>query len=70
MKTMSVKIPSISCGHCVNTIRREMGELRGVKTIEVNLETKTATIGYDEPAAEADIEAKLVDIGYPPVRQV
>lgn len=65
MNTLTVKVPNISCAHCLHTIKTEVGDLAGVKTVEADLETKRVTIGYDDPATRAQIEARLAEIDYP-----
>jgi len=34
METMKLSVPNISCGHCVMTIKRELGEIKGVSKVE------------------------------------
>jgi copper chaperone len=54
MTQQSFKIPKISCGHCVMSIKNELSELAGIKTVEGDPATKTITVQWDEPAtAEA-----------------
>jgi copper chaperone len=65
MTTLTYKIPNISCSHCLHTIKTEIGELPGVKNVEGSVETKMVTIGYDDPATRAQIEALLAEIDYP-----
>ena len=65
MKTMTVKVPNISCGHCVHTIKTEVGEVAGVKTVEADMQTKQVTIGFDDPATQESIKALLAEIDYP-----
>jgi copper chaperone CopZ len=65
MKTVTYIVPSISCGHCVHTIKTEVRELAGVRTVEADWESKVVTIGYDDPATQAQIEALLEEIDYP-----
>ncbi len=36
METKTVKIPAISCGHCVNTIEREVGQLEGIVSVKAD----------------------------------
>jgi copper chaperone CopZ len=59
MKTVTYTVPNISCGHCVHTIKTEVGELAGVRSVEADWETKVVTIGYDDPATQEQIEALL-----------
>lgn len=65
MTTITVKVPNISCDHCIHTIKTEIGDLAGVKNVDGSLETKLVTIGYDDPATREKIEALLAEIEYP-----
>jgi copper chaperone CopZ len=67
MTTVTYNIPNISCGHCVNTIQIEVGDLPGVNSVEASADTKTATITFDAPANEDGIKSLLVEINYPVV---
>lgn len=66
MKTVTYTIPNISCMHCVHTIKTEVGELDGVKTVSADPQTKQATIAFDDPATEQKIVELLKEINYPP----
>lgn len=65
MTTITVKAPNISCAHCVHTIQSEVGEVAGVKSVQAQEATKLVTIAYDSPATQEQIEALMVEIGYP-----
>ena len=67
MTTITYNIPNISCGHCVNTIQLEVGDLAGVESVVASADTKTATITFDAPATEDGIKSLLVEINYPVV---
>ena len=67
MTTVTYNIPNISCGHCVNTIQLEVGDLPGVESVEASADSKTATITFDDPATEDGIKSLLVEINYPAV---
>jgi len=66
MKTVSYKIPNISCGHCVHTIKMEVSDIVGVKSVDANQDKQMATIVFDDPATEEGIIALLKEINYPP----
>jgi copper chaperone len=66
MTIVTYKIPNISCGHCVHTIKMELGDIEGVHSVKADAETKTATIEFDAPATEEKIVAVLEEINYPP----
>lgn len=65
MRTLTYTVPNISCSHCTHTIKMELGELAGVKSVQADEATKIVTIGYDEPATPEQIEALLAEIDYP-----
>ncbi len=65
MSTMAVKAPAISCGHCVKTIQNEVAELKGVKNVVADQNTKLVTINFDDPATKEQVEALMAEIGYP-----
>ena len=65
MQTKEYMIPNINCGHCEHTIKMEVGELAGVALVEASHETKSATVSFDNPATDAQIQARLTEINYP-----
>ena len=67
MKTITYKIPNISCGHCVHTIKMELGDLQGVISVEASADDKTAIITFEDPATDEKIKKLLNEINYPAV---
>ena len=65
MTTLALKVPNISCSHCIHTIKTEVAELDGIKRVEANPDTKIVTVEFDPPASQAKIEALLAEIDYP-----
>ena len=65
MKSVTYSIPNINCGHCVHTIKTELGDLPGVRTVEADAASKKATITFDTPATEDKIKELLAEINYP-----
>ena len=59
------KIPNISCGHCVNSIKNELSELDHVDRVEGNAEQKTITVAWSSPLTDAEIRNVLDTINYP-----
>ncbi len=67
MTSKTVKVPAITCGHCVTTIEREVGELEGIVSVKAEAETKMVTIEWNEPPASWDaVRSLLEEINYPP----
>ncbi len=65
MRKQSFKIPNISCGHCVNTIKSELTEIEGIKSVDGNPQSKTIEVEWDAPASVDKIKDKLAEINYP-----
>jgi copper chaperone len=65
MEEKTVNIPTITCGHCVMTIEREVGGLEGVKSVEGDKNTKKVTIKWDPPTTWEKITGTLKEVGYP-----
>jgi copper chaperone len=67
MATKTFKVPNISCGHCVMTIEREVGELEGVISVKAEEASKMVAVEWNEPPASWDsIRALLEEINYAP----
>ncbi len=66
MENKTVRVPNISCGHCVMTIQRELGQLPGVRRVEADAADKHVTVEWDAPANWEQIVALLREINYPP----
>ena len=67
MTSKTVNVPGISCGHCVATIEREVGELAGVGSVKVEQASKDVTISWDPEATDwVVIEETMKEINFPP----
>lgn len=65
MSSITLRIPNISCGHCVNAIKNELLDMKGIKSAEGSPAQKTMEIEFIEPATEDDIRKVLKEINYP-----
>lgn len=67
MATKTFRVPNITCGHCVATIEREIGELAGVASVKADETTKMVTVDWQDTATDWEaIRALLEEINYPP----
>lgn len=66
MYLKQVKIPGISCGHCVRTIESEIGAFDHVLSVKADEQTKTLDVSWEDPQNWENIKALLVEINYPP----
>lgn len=65
MTTLSLKVPNISCDHCVHTIQTELRDLEGIQRVDADRDSKVVTVEFDPPATREKIEALLAEIEYP-----
>ncbi len=65
MTSTTYKIPTISCQHCVNTIKMELSELQGVESVTPSAESKSVEIVFQDPVTEEQIINLLTEINYP-----
>jgi copper chaperone len=65
MEKITFEVPDISCNHCVHTIKMELSELNGVRSVEADAGTKLVTVTFEAPATQAAIETLLAEINYP-----
>ena len=67
MKSKTVKVPGITCGHCVMTIEREVRELEGIVLVKAEAASKMVTVKWNEPPATWDaVHSRLKEINFPP----
>jgi copper chaperone CopZ len=70
-ESKTVSVPNISCGHCVNTIQREVGEVPGVRDVKADEATRQVTVSWDPETSDwVVIEEKMKEIAYPPAGDV
>jgi copper chaperone CopZ len=65
MEKETFSILNISCGHCVMSIKNELTELDGVKTVDGSPEAKTIDVAWESPATLEKIKDTLKEINYP-----
>lgn len=66
MNSKTFKVPNISCGHCVNTVEMEVGEISGVTNVKADESTKQVVVEWSDPANWEQINTLLQEINYPP----
>ena len=65
MQSKTFSIPTISCDHCVMSIKRELSEIEGVSKVVGSADTKKITVEWDSPATLERIKSTLKEINYP-----
>jgi copper chaperone len=69
MKT-SIVVDNLKCNGCANTIRKDIGHVPGVESVEVDVDSACVTITHDEEPVVAAVRAKLMHLGYPELDSV
>jgi copper chaperone len=57
-------VSGMTCEHCVASVTEEVAELRGVRSVEVALETGTLTVEADAALADDLVRAAVEEAGY------
>jgi copper chaperone CopZ len=66
MATSVLNVPTISCGHCENTINEALTPLAGVSSVSVDIPTKKVTVEYDPSATGVEqFKEVLAEEEYP-----
>lgn len=66
MESKTFVVPGISCAHCVQTIKMELGDLPGVDAVEADQNSKMVTVSWSPPADWETVRKTLIEINYPP----
>lgn len=66
MAVRTFQVPAIHCDHCLATIKREVGEIHGVVSVEGDEATKELTVAYQPEELWTQISELLTEIGYAP----
>jgi len=65
METIIVKVSGMTCGGCVNSVRKVIAAIDGVSKVDVSLEQAQATVVYDAArASPAKFISAVEDAGF------
>jgi copper chaperone len=64
MSTTTVTVTGMSCGHCATSVREEITEIPGVRSVDVDLASGSVTIDSDSVLEAAAIKTAVEDAGY------
>jgi copper chaperone CopZ len=64
--TTTLTAPDISCGGCAYSIKKALGKVPGISTVDVDIDSKAVTVTHDEATAgRATITEALGRAGFP-----
>lgn len=57
-------VSGMTCDHCVNAVRTEVGAIDGVKGVDVDLGTGQVRVTSDQPLQDDTVRAAVEEAGY------
>lgn len=63
MAIKNYTVEGMTCGHCVSSVKEEVGEVAGVTAVDVTLETGAVQVTGEDFTDEA-VKAAVVETGY------
>ena len=64
MSTTTVTVTGMTCGHCVSSVRDEIGSIPGVTAVNVDLASGRVDIDSAAPVERAAIAEAVDEAGY------
>ncbi|MFJ1458040.1 copper ion binding protein [Nocardia wallacei] len=64
MATSTYTVTGMTCGHCVASVRQEIGKIDGVTSVDVDLASGRVQVESAAPIAAADVTAAVDEAGY------
>jgi copper chaperone len=63
-QTQTFTVTGMTCGHCVASVTEEVGEVPGVESVDVVLETGALTVTSAQPLDRGAVAAAVEEAGY------
>jgi len=64
-QTTTLNVNGMSCQHCVHAVKSSVGAIAGVQSVDVSLEKKLVTVGFDPGVTNLEaIKHAITDEGY------
>ena len=63
-RPMTYVVSGMTCGHCVSSVRAEVGELDGVTFVEVDLASGRLDVTAEQLPDTASVRAAVQEAGY------
>ncbi|MEU5262237.1 heavy-metal-associated domain-containing protein [Amycolatopsis sp. NPDC021455] len=68
MTQSTYAVRGMTCGHCATSVREEIGELPGVRAVDVDVPTGRVVVTSETVLALEQVESAVRDAGYQLVR--
>ncbi|MGC4042580.1 MAG: heavy metal-associated domain-containing protein [Armatimonas sp.] len=67
MSTSTFTAPEIECQGCANSIKKSVGNVPGVQSVEVDIATKQVSVAHDASTPMTAIATAIEKAGFTPV---
>ncbi|MFF2084770.1 heavy-metal-associated domain-containing protein [Nocardia sp. NPDC058176] len=64
MATTTYTVTGMTCGHCVSSVKQEIGKIDGVNSVDVDLASGLVRVDSATELADTDIAAAVDEAGY------
>lgn len=64
MNTAEYTVTGMTCGHCVSSVKEEVGAIAGVSNVAVDLKSGRLTVTSADPLAVDAVTAAVEEAGY------
>ena len=64
MTTTTITVTGMTCAHCAASVREEIGEIAGVRDVQVDVASGAVTIDSENPVDPAVIQSAVEHAGY------
>jgi len=64
MATTTYTVTGMTCGHCVASVKEEVGEIPGVSGVDVDLDSGRLEVTSEGALDRGTVEAAVTEAGY------
>lgn len=64
MSTTTYQVHGMTCGHCVQSVSKEIGALPGVQKVDVDLAKGAVTVSSERELDRSAVRAAVDEAGY------
>ncbi|MET9211849.1 MULTISPECIES: heavy-metal-associated domain-containing protein [unclassified Nocardia] len=64
MATTTYTVTGMTCGHCVSSVKQEIGKIDGVTSVDVDLASGLVKVDSANELTESEVAAAVDEAGY------
>ncbi|WP_436499665.1 heavy-metal-associated domain-containing protein [Actinokineospora sp. HUAS TT18] len=64
MSQITYTVTGMTCGHCVQSVRDEVGRIDGVTAVKIDLPTGAVTVDSARALSDDEVRAAVEEAGY------